>query len=152
MTNQDPLYELLTEAEKVRGCLQGIAWLVSWGEKPVGPVESAAVSDLIAKLTAALRSRLDEPRCHSCGARVEAVKDMCTGCKRLTCYVCVEAFSHDGDMEHGSGDPSHYVSDQIAGIEQLGVALMTTRAELVAALAEAGQCPSAAWHRRRMGR
>lgn len=59
--------------------------------------------------------------CHSCGSDLTGREDenTCRGCGKLTCYVCVEAFEHQLDKQHGSGDPSEWLSDLIGERDQL---------------------------------
>jgi hypothetical protein len=40
-------------------------------------------------------------KCFSCKVAVDAVDDLCHGCKRLTCRACVFSYGHFNGGDHG---------------------------------------------------
>lgn len=61
-----------------------------------------------------------EPRCDSCGAHIDDPDaNRCCGCDEMICFLCVEAFGHETDDAHGSGDPSDWWTERLGEVVDL---------------------------------
>lgn len=48
-------------------------------------------------------------KCFSCGKRCHNINDMCPGCGKIVCVLCVFRFDHEGEGEHGHYPPAKVI-------------------------------------------